>query len=261
METLWPRIERLLPEVTKPARYIGGEQGAAVPRARPGPGGLAAALPRHLRDRPAQPGAADPLRDPQRARPTPWPSAPTPRGSTWRPPCGRPGCRSSASSSTCPAAAFDVLAFNLSAELVYTNVVNLHRPGRGAGPRGRPRRRRSARGGRRPLRLQPRAAGRLRRLLRPRRRRGGRRRDQRGDGGLAGGRPGRSDRDREDAAARAGRHRGRLRAGALRRPTYDGRPPGGDRARCDPRVPGRGRASGRSRDLADWPYPRGRWCR
>ena len=36
------------------------------------------------------------------------------------------------------AGSFDVLAFNLSAELVYTNVLNLHRPGRGPGPRGRP---------------------------------------------------------------------------------------------------------------------------
>ncbi len=28
METLWPQIERILPTVSKPARYIGGEQGA-----------------------------------------------------------------------------------------------------------------------------------------------------------------------------------------------------------------------------------------
>ena len=31
METLWPRIEPLLDGVAKPARYIGGEQGATVP--------------------------------------------------------------------------------------------------------------------------------------------------------------------------------------------------------------------------------------
>ncbi len=84
-----------------------------------------------------------------------------------------------------PAAAFDVLAFNLSAELVYTNVVNLidlaglplhatdrHGPD-ALGDRGRP------------LRLQPRAAGRLRRRFRAWRRRGGGRRAQRGDGGVA----------------------------------------------------------------------------
>ena len=67
METLWPQIERLLPTVSKPARYIGGEQGSVYPEHGPGHGGLAAALPRHLRDRAAQPGPADPLRDPQRA--------------------------------------------------------------------------------------------------------------------------------------------------------------------------------------------------
>ena len=30
MESLWPRVETLLSEVTKPARYIGGELGAQV---------------------------------------------------------------------------------------------------------------------------------------------------------------------------------------------------------------------------------------
>jgi Radical SAM proteins, N-terminal len=34
METLWPQIERLLAQVTKPARYIGGELGAQVPEHR-----------------------------------------------------------------------------------------------------------------------------------------------------------------------------------------------------------------------------------
>src|SRR5580700_7735268 len=36
METLWPRIERLLLGVSKPARYIGGEQGAQYPEHGPG---------------------------------------------------------------------------------------------------------------------------------------------------------------------------------------------------------------------------------
>src|SRR6202041_212579 len=36
METLWPRIERLLLGVAKPARYIGGEQGAQYPEHGPG---------------------------------------------------------------------------------------------------------------------------------------------------------------------------------------------------------------------------------
>ena len=83
-----------------------------------------------------------------------------------------------------PAAGFDVIAFNLSAELVYTNVLNLHRPGRRAGASGASGGDAPAGGRRRPLRLQPRAAGRLRRLLRARRRRGGRGRDHRGAGGV-----------------------------------------------------------------------------
>ena len=72
MTTLWPRIEPLLARVQKPARYIGCEDGMVGPGARrPARVGLAAHLPRHLRDRAAQPGPADPLRAAQRARPTP----------------------------------------------------------------------------------------------------------------------------------------------------------------------------------------------
>ena len=92
--------------------------------ARSGAGQLVLHLPRHLRDRAAQPGPADPLRDRQRARPTRWPNGPTPPGSTSRPCCGPRACRCSRSSTTPPAHAFDLLAFNLSAELVYTNLLN-----------------------------------------------------------------------------------------------------------------------------------------
>ncbi len=81
---------------------------------------------------------------------------------------------------------FDVLAFNLSAELVYTNLLNLvdlagvpvRNADRGAVA--------PARGGGRSLRLQPRAAGRLRRRVRDRRRRRGRGRDHRRDRRVAG---------------------------------------------------------------------------
>ena len=81
---LWPRIEPLLARVEKPARYIGMERGAIRPDHRPRPGRLAPDLPRHLRDRPPQPGAPDPLRDPERTRRRGRPSAPTRRGSTSR---------------------------------------------------------------------------------------------------------------------------------------------------------------------------------
>ena len=36
MESLWPQVERLLLGVSKPARYIGGEQGAQYPEHGPG---------------------------------------------------------------------------------------------------------------------------------------------------------------------------------------------------------------------------------
>ena len=75
---------------------------------------------------------------------------------------------------------FDLLAFNLSSELVFTNVLDMIDlagvPVRAADRAARaPARRR-----RRPLGVQPRAAGRLRRPRRARRGRGGRRRDHRG---------------------------------------------------------------------------------
>ena len=72
------------------------------------------------------------------------------------------------------AADFDVLAFNLSAELVYTNLLNLVDLAGRAGPQRGPRARRPDRDRGRALRLQPRAARRVRRRLRDRRRRGGR---------------------------------------------------------------------------------------
>ena len=54
-----------------------------------------------------------------------WPSAPTRPGPTWKRRCGPRASRCSASTPTVPPRDFDVLAFNLSAELVYTNLLNL----------------------------------------------------------------------------------------------------------------------------------------
>ena len=66
-----------------------------------------------------------------------------------------------------PGHEFDVLAFNLSAELTYTNLLNCVDL---AGVRGRPSAGPRTRRRRRPLHLQPRAAGRLPRLRRAGRR-------------------------------------------------------------------------------------------
>src|SRR6516165_614582 len=124
MESLWPQIEQLLPQVAKPARYIGGEQGAQYPRHDPEkvawllvyPDTYEIGLPNQglqilyeiLNERPdaVAERAYAPWVDMEAAMRT----AGVPLFSVEQ---------------HLPAAAFDVLAFNLSAELVYTNVVNL----------------------------------------------------------------------------------------------------------------------------------------
>ncbi|MCK4177476.1 TIGR03960 family B12-binding radical SAM protein [Aciditerrimonas ferrireducens] len=124
MENLWPRIEPLLAQVEKPARYIGGELGAQEPCHGPGrvswllvyPDSYEIGLPNQglqilyeiLNERPD--AAAERTYAPwvdmeaaMRAAGVPLFSLETHR----------------------PAAAFDVIAFNLAAELTYTNVLNL----------------------------------------------------------------------------------------------------------------------------------------
>ena len=124
METLWPQIERLLAQVTKPARYIGGELGAQVPEHHPDaaawllvyPDTYEIGLPNQglqilyeiLNERPdsvAERSYAPwvDMEAAMRAADIPFFSL----------------------ENHLPARAFDVLAFNLSAELVYTNVLNL----------------------------------------------------------------------------------------------------------------------------------------
>jgi len=120
---LWPRIEPLLARVEKPARYIGMERGAQRPDHRPDqvswllvyPDTYEIGLPNqglqilyeilNERDDAAAERAYAPWVDLEaelRASGTPLFSVDTHR----------------------PARAFDVLAFNLSAELVYTNLLN-----------------------------------------------------------------------------------------------------------------------------------------
>jgi len=122
MTSLWPRIEPLLAGVEKPARYIGMERGSLVPVHRPGsvswllvyPDTYEVGLPNQglqilyeiLNERPdaAAERAYAPwldLASAMREHAVPLFSVDTHR----------------------PAADFDVVAFNLSAELVYTNVL------------------------------------------------------------------------------------------------------------------------------------------
>ncbi len=124
METLWPQIERLLAQVTKPARYIGGELGAQVPEHRAEavswllvyPDTYEIGLPNQglqilyeiLNERP------DAVAERSYA---PWVDMEAAMREAGIPFFSLENHR--------PARDFDVLAFNLSAELVYTNVLNL----------------------------------------------------------------------------------------------------------------------------------------
>ncbi|HEY5252103.1 MAG TPA: TIGR03960 family B12-binding radical SAM protein [Acidimicrobiales bacterium] len=124
MTSLWPRIEPLLAHVTKPARYIGGELGACEPEHGPGrvawlllyPDTYEIGLPNqglqilyeilNEREDAVAERSYAPWTDMEaamRAAEVPLFSVETSR----------------------PAAEFDILAFNLSAELTYTNVLNL----------------------------------------------------------------------------------------------------------------------------------------
>ena len=124
MESLWPQIERLLPQVAKPARYIGGEQGAQYPEHGPEkvawlllyPDTYEIGLPNQglqilyeiLNERP------DAVAERAYA---PWVDMEAAMRAA--------GVPLFSVEQHLPAAVFDVLAFNLSAELVYTNVLNL----------------------------------------------------------------------------------------------------------------------------------------
>ncbi|HTZ09794.1 MAG TPA: TIGR03960 family B12-binding radical SAM protein [Acidimicrobiales bacterium] len=124
MTSLWPRIEPLLAQVAKPARYIGGELGALRPVHGSGrvawllvyPDTYEIGLPNQglqilyeiLNERPdaVAERAYAPWTDMEAAM----------RGA---------GVPLFSLEGSLPAADFDVIAFNLSAELTYTNVLNL----------------------------------------------------------------------------------------------------------------------------------------
>ncbi len=213
---------------------------------------MAAHLSRHLRDRAAQPGPADPLRDPQRARRC--------RGRAGLRPVGGHGSghASGRRSPLLPREPPGRRVFRRPG-LQSLGRARLHqraqsdRPGPGPAPCRRPHAGRSHRGGRRALRLQSRAAGRFRGLLRARGRRGGRGGDQRG----AGGGPGRADRRHVEGGAapcpgpparglRPGLLRGHLRAragGGARSPDR-GSGPGPETGRGHAQVPRHSGAGG-----------------
>ena len=121
--SIWPQVEPLLGRVQKPARYIGGEEGMVVPRHSPSrtgwllvyPDAYEVGLPNQglqilyeiLNERP------DALAERAYA---PWGDMEAQMRSNRVPLFSVDGHQ--------PASAFDLIAFNLSAELVYTNVLN-----------------------------------------------------------------------------------------------------------------------------------------
>ncbi len=186
-QSVFPRLEPLLPTVQKPIQYVGGELNSTVKDwdcALEGPScPVGADVPRRLRGRAAQPGRGDPLRGAQRARldprrahllglaghgagdarrrhsgghPAVHRRRPPPRGRL------RPVRR------------------------LLLDRARLHQPAQRPRPGGhpaarrRPHRRPPRRDRRRPRGVQPRADRRLRRRRRARRRRGDRARDLRG---------------------------------------------------------------------------------
>src|ERR1700735_5524208 len=124
MQTLWPQVERLLLGVAKPARYIGGEQGAQYPEHGPGrvawlliyPDTYEIGLPNQglqilyeiLNER------GDAVAERAYA---PWTDMEAAMRAASVPLFSL--------ESSLAAGEFDVLAFNLSAELTYTHVLNL----------------------------------------------------------------------------------------------------------------------------------------
>ena len=251
MTSLWPRIEPLLAKVQKPARYIGCEDGSQAPVHGPHqaawllvyPDAYEVGLPNQglqilyeilneradaVAERSYAPwGDMEAL---MRQRGVPLFSVDTHR----------------------PAARLRRHRLQPLGRARLHQRPQLHRPRRGAGAGRRPRPRGPPHRGGRPLRLQPRAAGRLRRLLRHRRRRGGGRRDHRGRGATG-----------SAAGARAGSREQVLRAlshipGVYVPSMYDVAYDGGRLVAVTPRyadVPERVEKRTVA-DLNEWPYPK-----
>ncbi|HZT65709.1 MAG TPA: TIGR03960 family B12-binding radical SAM protein [Acidimicrobiales bacterium] len=123
MSSLWPRIEPLLARVQKPARYIGCEDGAQAPRGGPGKVGWLLIYPDAYEVGLPNQGLQilyEILNERDHAFAersyAPWPDMET----LMR----RRGVPLFSVDTHRAAADFDLLAFNLSAELVYTNVLN-----------------------------------------------------------------------------------------------------------------------------------------
>ena len=171
METIWPQLERLLPQVTKPRATSAARRASSPPTTSPRAScGGCSATPTPTRSAyPTRP--SDPLLHPERARRR--------RLRALLCPVGRPG-GGAARGGPPPVLAGDHPSgrgvrrprLHLPAELTYTTVLDCLDLARRPAPRRRSRRAPTRSSSGAGLRLQPRAARRLPRRLRARRRRG-----------------------------------------------------------------------------------------
>ena len=100
VESVFPQLEALLPLVTKPIQYVGGELNAVSKPWDAVRGALGAHVPRRVRGRACPTRACRSSTRSSTSTPTPSPSAPTPCGRTSRRSCGSTASRSSRSTAT-----------------------------------------------------------------------------------------------------------------------------------------------------------------
>ncbi|MHB1787489.1 MAG: TIGR03960 family B12-binding radical SAM protein [Acidimicrobiales bacterium] len=123
MINLWPQIEPLLAKVGKPARYIGCEDGAISPQPRPGQVGWLLVYPDSYEIGLPNQGLQI-LYEIINERPDGWAERSYAPWLDMEALMRSRGLPLFSVDSHRPAGEFDVIAFNLSAELVYTNVLN-----------------------------------------------------------------------------------------------------------------------------------------
>ena len=128
--TVFDQLERLLPQVSKPIQYVGGELGAVVKDWDSRRRAMGADVPRRVRGRPAQPGRADPVRGAQRAARRAGRADVRGLARPRERSCASTASRSSPSTRTGPVRAFDLFGISFATELGYTNMLTALRPGR-----------------------------------------------------------------------------------------------------------------------------------
>jgi radical SAM family uncharacterized protein len=123
MDEIWPRLERLLPRVQKPARYIGCEDGAQAPEPQPEQVGWLLVYPDTYEVGLPNQGLQI-LYEILNEHPLSWAERGYAPWSDLDQLMRQEGLPFFSVDTHRPASAFDIMAFNLSAELTYTNLLN-----------------------------------------------------------------------------------------------------------------------------------------